>query len=82
MAEVKTVHEVTYDLLRALGLTTVFGNPGSTEQTFLKDWQLVGQHKPILPQAIEGAASALFGCRHGSILRPAGAPGQRPGPVA
>jgi benzoylformate decarboxylase len=31
-----TVHEVTYDLLRTLGLTTVFGNPGSTEQTFLQ----------------------------------------------
>jgi benzoylformate decarboxylase len=38
MASVKTVHEVTYDLLRSLGLTTVFGNPGSTEQTFLKDF--------------------------------------------
>jgi benzoylformate decarboxylase len=38
MAERKTVHEVTYDLLRALELTTVFGNPGSTEQTFLKDF--------------------------------------------
>jgi benzoylformate decarboxylase len=38
MAEKKTVHEVTYDLLRSLGLTTVFGNPGSTEQTFLKDF--------------------------------------------
>jgi benzoylformate decarboxylase len=36
MAEDRTVHEVTYDLLRSLGLTTVFGNPGSTEQTFLK----------------------------------------------
>src|SRR6478735_2028669 len=34
----KTIHEMTYDLLRALGLTTVFGNPGSTEQTFLKDF--------------------------------------------
>src|SRR4029078_6383596 len=32
----QTVHEVTYDLLRSLGLTTVFGNPGSTEQTFLQ----------------------------------------------
>jgi len=29
---------VTYDLLRQLKLTTVFGNPGSTEQTFLKDF--------------------------------------------
>jgi benzoylformate decarboxylase len=38
MVEVKSVHEVTYDLLRTLGLTTVFGNPGSTEQTFLKDF--------------------------------------------
>src|SRR6476620_11082885 len=33
-----TVQEVTYDLLRALGLTTVFGNPGSTEETFLKNF--------------------------------------------
>src|SRR5258708_35023089 len=38
MADAKTVHEVTYDLLRELGLTTVFGNPGSTEQTFLKNF--------------------------------------------
>lgn len=38
MTEAKTVHEVTYDLLRTLGLTTVFGNPGSTEQTFLKNF--------------------------------------------
>jgi benzoylformate decarboxylase len=37
-SEQKTVHEVTYDLLRSLGLTTVFGNPGSTEQTFLKNF--------------------------------------------
>jgi benzoylformate decarboxylase len=38
MTAAKTVHEVTYDLLRELGLTTVFGNPGSTEQTFLKEF--------------------------------------------
>src|ERR1700752_404965 len=38
MADQKTVHEVTYDLLRKLGLTTVFGNPGSTEETFLKNF--------------------------------------------
>jgi benzoylformate decarboxylase len=38
MANEKTVHEVTYQLLRELGLTTVFGNPGSTEQTFLKNF--------------------------------------------
>lgn len=33
-----TVREVTYDLMRSLGLTTVFGNPGSTETTFLRDF--------------------------------------------
>ena len=38
MADQKTVRDVTYDLLRALGLTTVFGNPGSTEETFLKNF--------------------------------------------
>jgi benzoylformate decarboxylase len=38
MTNQRTVQEVTYDLLRALGLTTVFGNPGSTEETFLKNF--------------------------------------------
>ncbi|MFF7749127.1 benzoylformate decarboxylase [Streptomyces sp. NPDC007971] len=38
MNEQSTVHSVTYDLLRTLKLTTVFGNPGSTEQPFLQDF--------------------------------------------
>lgn len=33
-----TVREATYALLRSLGLTTIFGNPGSTEEPFLKDF--------------------------------------------
>src|SRR5258708_5468157 len=33
-----TVYDATYSLLRTLGLTTVFGNPGSTEQPFLKNF--------------------------------------------
>ncbi|MCA1715541.1 MAG: benzoylformate decarboxylase [Actinobacteria bacterium] len=33
-----TVREVTYDLLRNLGMTTIFGNPGSTELPFLQDF--------------------------------------------
>lgn len=36
--ENQTVWTATYNLLRALGLTTVFGNPGSTEQPFLKNF--------------------------------------------
>ena len=33
-----TVREATLELLRRLGMTTVFGNPGSTELPFLKDF--------------------------------------------
>jgi thiamine pyrophosphate-dependent acetolactate synthase large subunit-like protein len=33
-----TVREATSDLLRRLKLTTVFGNPGSTELPFLRDF--------------------------------------------
>ncbi|WP_119067162.1 benzoylformate decarboxylase [Rubrobacter indicoceani] len=33
-----TVRDATLDLLRELGMTTVFGNPGSTELPMLRDW--------------------------------------------
>ncbi|GCE08040.1 benzoylformate decarboxylase [Dictyobacter aurantiacus] len=33
-----TVREETFRLLRLLGLTTIFGNPGSTELPFLRDY--------------------------------------------
>ena len=33
-----TVKTATQDLLRAVDMTTVFGNPGSTEIGFLQDW--------------------------------------------
>lgn len=33
-----TVKDVTFNLLRQLGVTTVVGNPGSTEETFLRDF--------------------------------------------
>jgi benzoylformate decarboxylase len=32
-----TVREVTYEILRQLEMTTIFGNPGSTELSFLRD---------------------------------------------
>ena len=34
----RTVRDATRELLRELGLTTVFGNPGTTEIPFLTDW--------------------------------------------
>ena len=33
-----TVRNVTFDLLRKLDLTIMVGNPGSTEETFLKNF--------------------------------------------
>jgi benzoylformate decarboxylase len=37
-AQATTVRDVTYDVLRANGLTTIFGNVGSTEETFLQSF--------------------------------------------
>jgi benzoylformate decarboxylase len=36
-ATLSTVREVTYQVLRELGMTVIFGNPGSTELPFLRD---------------------------------------------
>ena len=38
MVKAVTVKQATFDLLRALGIKKVFGNPGSTELPFLSDW--------------------------------------------
>jgi benzoylformate decarboxylase len=37
-AEQRTVRERVVELCRATGMTTVFGNPGSTELRMLRDW--------------------------------------------
>jgi len=58
MAEKTTVRSVTYDLLRSLGLTTVFGNPGSTEETFLQEFPGDFRYVLALHEAVAiGAAS-------------------------
>ena len=46
-----TVRETTYDLLRSLGMTTVFGNPGSTEETFLAHFPSDFTYVPALQEA-------------------------------
>ena len=58
-----TVREVTYDLLRNLGLTTIFGNPGSTEETFLLNFPddfryILGIHEASLIGMADGYAQA------------------------
>src|ERR1700738_5585398 len=59
-----TVWDVTYNLLRKLGLTTISGNPGSTEQPFLKnlpkDFQYVlGLQEASAVAMADGFAQAI-----------------------
>src|SRR5260370_39119603 len=58
-----SVHDVTYDLLRRHGLTTVFGNPGSNELPFLKDFPadfryFLGLHEGVAVGMADGYAQA------------------------
>ncbi|MTH97693.1 benzoylformate decarboxylase [Roseibium sp. RKSG952] len=55
-----TVRDATYDLLRQLGLTTIVGNPGSTEETFLQDFPDDFQYVLALQEAsVAGIADGL-----------------------
>jgi benzoylformate decarboxylase len=58
-----TVRTATYDLLRDLGLTTMFGNPGSTEEPFLtgfpEDFRyILGLHEAAVVSMADGYAQA------------------------
>lgn len=58
-----TVRDVTRDLLRSLGLTTVFGNPGTTEIGFLRDWPndfryVLGLQESVVVAMADGYAQA------------------------
>jgi len=59
----KTVREVSYDLLRAYGMTTVFGNPGSNELPFLNQFAgdfryILGLHEGVVLAMADGYAQA------------------------
>src|ERR687883_1489004 len=61
-----TVREATFDLLRELGMTTVFGNPGSTELTFLQDFPadfryVLGLQEAVVVGMADGYAQASGG---------------------
>jgi benzoylformate decarboxylase len=58
-ATVSTVREVTYEVLRDLGMTTIFGNPGSSELPFLKD--MPGDFRYILALHERSAAGMGLG---------------------
>jgi benzoylformate decarboxylase len=54
-----TVREVTYEALRKLGMTVIFGNPGSTELPFLRD--MPADFKYILGLHERSAAGMAIG---------------------
>jgi benzoylformate decarboxylase len=59
-----SVHDLTYDLLRRHGVTTVFGNPGSNELPFLKDFPsdfryFLGLHEGVAVGMADGYAQAM-----------------------
>lgn len=58
-----TVRDVTRDLLRDLGLTTIFGNPGTTEIGFLRDFPndfryVLGLQESLVVAMADGYAHA------------------------
>lgn len=58
-----TVKDAVFNLLRAHGLTTIFGNPGSTEMAMLSDWPsdfkyISGLHEGSVLAMADGYARA------------------------
>lgn len=58
-----TVRDVLFDLMRQLKLTTIFGNPGSTEETFLQNFPadfryVLGLHEASVVAMADGYAQA------------------------
>ena len=72
-----TVREATFSLLRTFGLTTVFGNPGSTElplfRNFPSDFRYVlGLHEGVVVGMAEGYAQATRNASFVSLHSAAG----------
>jgi benzoylformate decarboxylase len=64
-----TVREAVFDLLRACGMTTVFGNPGSTELRMLRDWPADFRYVLGLQESVVVAmADAYAQVKRGPIL--------------
>ena len=58
-----TVREVTHGLMRAFDMTTVFGNPGSTEMKFFREWPddfryVLGLQESVVVAMADGHAQA------------------------
>jgi len=67
-----TVREATYDLLRAHGMTTMFGNPGSTELPMLADFPgdfryVLGLQEAVVVGMADGFAQASGTVGHANL---------------
>ena len=67
-----TVREATYDLLRSHGMTTIFGNPGSTELPLLADFPsdftyVLGLHEAVVVGMADGYAQAGGRVAHANL---------------
>jgi benzoylformate decarboxylase len=72
-----TVREAVFDLLRGLGMTTVFGNPGSTELPFLDRWPrdfryVLGLQEASVVGMADGYARATGRCAFVNLHSAAG----------
>ena len=66
----QTVRDCTFGLLRQLGITTIVGNPGSTEETFLQNFPKDFHYVLALQEAsVVGIADGLGAedRKHGKI---------------
>lgn len=63
----KTVREKTFELLRALNIDTIFGNPGSTEETFLQDFPSDFKYIQVLQEASAVAAADGYAQATGTV---------------
>jgi len=66
---VSTVREATFELLRARGMTTIFGNPGSTELPMLADYPddfryVLGLQEAVVVGMADGYAQASGNVGH------------------
>src|SRR5277367_6859265 len=55
-----TVRDAVFDLLRELGIDTIFGNPGSTELAFLTPWPADLRYVLALQEASAVAMADAF----------------------
>lgn len=63
----KTVREATFELFRKLNIDTIFGNPGSTEETFLQDFPSDFNYIQVLQEGSAVAAADGYSQATGKV---------------